>query len=83
MSDKRQWETGWKCPACKQVRKADGLDPCLGVLPCVKYACCGHGGRSDTMVGGYVYFENGICIRFDKLTRVEYDDNRLSVIVAG
>lgn len=34
-------------------------DPCLGLLPGVKYACCGHGEPA----GGYIYFENGVTIR--------------------
>ena len=34
-------------------------DPCLGVLPGVSYACCGHGDPDDA----YVAFENGIVFR--------------------
>jgi len=33
----------------------DFVDPCLGVLPGVKFACCGHG-----VVDGYLFFENGV-----------------------
>lgn len=35
-------------------------DPCLGILPGVKYGCCGHG-ESE----GYLFFENGRTVRFD------------------
>jgi hypothetical protein len=55
---------------CKRKRRADGYDPCLGFLPGVKYACCGHGGKSAS-ADGYIYFENGVVIRFDKVTDVE------------
>jgi|HubBroStandDraft_3_1064219.scaffolds.fasta_scaffold01536_2 hypothetical protein len=62
---KKQHEAGWRCPECKKVRKKDGFDPCLGELPGVIFACCGHGGL------GYIYFSNGKIIRFDGLTQVE------------
>jgi hypothetical protein len=35
-------------------------DPCIGGLPGVAYACCGHGEK----VGGYILFENGIRVTF-------------------
>jgi hypothetical protein len=38
---------------------------CLGTLPGVLFACCSHGGMRG---GGYIYFENGVIVRFDKLT---------------
>jgi hypothetical protein len=39
-------------------------DPCLGVLPGVSYACCGHGVAEKT----YIAFENGVVIRaFDRI----------------
>ena len=62
---------GWICPECGMVRKADGFDPCLGELPGVKYACCGHGGHPHNCVDGYIYFTNGVVVRFEKLTGVE------------
>lgn len=54
------------CPKCgKNFIKNDDdtggwIDPCLGKLPGVKAACCGHG-----VENGYVYFENGPTIYFD------------------
>lgn len=47
---------------CKQCRRELSLrgetpDPCLGMLPGVKYACCGHGDE------GYISFDNGVIIR--------------------
>lgn len=47
--------TGWKyddghpfddsraCAECKVMHEKDGPDPCLGWLPGVDFACCGHG----------------------------------------
>lgn len=32
-----------RCPGCKQMCDADAPDPCLGWVPGVEYACCGHG----------------------------------------
>ena len=40
-------------PACTRV---EYVDPCLGVLPGVAFACCGHGGN------GYIAFENGTTV---------------------
>jgi hypothetical protein len=67
MSSIRQWEEGWECPECHMKRGPDGHDPCLGELPGVSYACCGHGGKSLQSVGGYISFKDGKVIRFAKL----------------
>lgn len=53
-------------------------DPCLGELPGVKYACCGHGGRSGSPTVGYIYFDNGKVARFAKLTEIYDHDKCLS-----
>jgi hypothetical protein len=46
-------------------------DPCIAGLPGVKYACCGHGASE-----GYIFFENGIAIRFSGAEAIErrFDD---------
>ena len=36
-----------------------GIDVCLGLLPGVSNACCGHGARGES----YVQFENGVTLR--------------------
>lgn len=48
------------CAKCQQEYKP-GLepDPCLGELPGVEGACCGHGVRSKA----YVQFEDGLTFR--------------------
>lgn len=46
------------CPKCQIVAEGAGHpDPCLGSLPGVKFACCGHG--KDY---GYIVFENGTVV---------------------
>ena len=75
MAQDHQCRAGWRCPECQMIRVADdsgmgmGVDPCLGKLPGVKAACCGHGGKGNS--GGYLYFENGTVVRFEKLTAIE------------
>lgn len=41
------------CTSCGRVSE-DGCDPCLGRLPGVKAACCGHGKNE-----AYVLFDDG------------------------
>lgn len=40
-------------------KKIARVDPCLGVLPGVESACCGHGIRKNA----YIKFTNGVMIR--------------------
>lgn len=47
------------CPKCGQLPTPEGHDPCLGTLPGVKAACCGHGIPDQA----YVAFDNGMVIR--------------------
>ncbi len=42
----------------------DRPDPCLGWLPGVEFACCGHGARGG-FPQGYIAFTNGRVVRFD------------------
>ena len=52
------------CPKCKRLPSEKGHDFCLKeTLPGVHAACCGHGVRE-----GYILFENGVRIEFDKIT---------------
>lgn len=50
------------CGLCKQLRTPEGHDPCLGTLPGVMNACCGHGETSSA----YVQFPDGSDIRGDE-----------------
>lgn len=74
-----QYETGWVCPECGLARGEDKVDPCLGKLPGVLFACCGHGGKTPNT--GYIYFENGTCVRFGELNveHVDKDDLQRSL----
>jgi len=48
------------CPHCKNKFENDyDPDPCLGHLPGVKNACCGHGNQDQS----YIVFNNGLIIR--------------------
>lgn len=46
---------GMPCKTCGALPTLEGHDGCLGILPGVKYACCGHG-----VCDGYILFENGV-----------------------
>lgn len=50
------------CEKCGKAREWNVPDPCFGKLPGVMFACCGHGKRE-----GYIYFENGVTLRFDTI----------------
>jgi len=66
-----QLQEGWVCPFCGMARDRDfGPDPCLGELPGVDYACCGHGGMIEGE-RGYIAFSNGKVIRFGYEGRVD------------
>jgi hypothetical protein len=47
-----------KCGALFPLGEGE-VDPCLGVLPGVDNACCGHGIRSEA----YVRFTNGVVLK--------------------
>ena len=55
---------GLKCTKELATTSETGIrgyaDPCMGILPGVKYGCCGHGKTE-----GYLFFENGQTVRFD------------------
>ena len=38
------------CGVCREYRTPEGHDPCLGTLPGVTNACCGHGDDGDAYV---------------------------------
>lgn len=47
------------CGHCDQPLTSEGEDFCLGSLPGVMNACCGHGDITDA----YVQFLDGFCVR--------------------
>lgn len=46
------------CTKCNEPPTPEGHDACLGELPGVEAACCGHGVEE-----GYIKFKNGLTIR--------------------
>ena len=57
------------CKRCGEYPVMDGPDPCLGMLPGVRAACCGHGAEP-----GYIMFRNGLVIRgYFKVEKDEED----------
>jgi len=47
------------CAHCgKDFKHSFDVDPCLGILPGVKQACCGHGVPEEA----YIIFENGVIV---------------------
>ena len=48
---------GESCGHCGAHCEFNEPDPCLGRLPGVSNACCGHGD------GGYIQFDNGVVLR--------------------
>lgn len=64
---------GWRdrpCGECDRHPTPEGHDPCLGELPGVRNACCGHGDRREA----YVQFENGVTIRGFVVSEPRRDD---------
>ena len=52
-------EPGRKCGHCGADNCDDECDPCLGNLPGVMNACCGHGDRDSS----YIQFSSGVIVR--------------------
>jgi hypothetical protein len=52
------FNTNGSCVKCGQMPTKEGHDACLGTLPGVIDACCGHGVKE-----AYIHFENGVTIR--------------------
>lgn len=54
----KTWTTR-PCGQCGIATGKDGHDPCLGTLPGVMNACCGHG----AVKGAYIQFTGGLILR--------------------
>jgi len=69
------------CPKCGQLQNTDGCDPCIGFLPGVRSACCGHGVQR-----GFIAFKNGVVVRgmFDEIEHLNAAElARLFVVTMG
>lgn len=47
------------CKKCGKIFSLESHDPCLGILPGIKQACCGHGAKGKS----FICFDNGLIIR--------------------
>lgn len=58
--------TEFRCRECGLDVDPDAPDPCLGILPGVAFACCGHGGQHPERgpKTAYLAFENGVTLYF-------------------
>lgn len=60
------------CGKCGQMPTAEGHDPCLGELPGVVNACCGHGRREEA----YIQFATGVRVAgFDSVEHPATEDD--------
>ena len=51
--------SGNPCEFCGRKSTSEGHDPCLGTLPGLMNACCGHGQTAEA----YIQFMDGFCVR--------------------
>lgn len=63
-ADTREPLPGWGgkircCAKCDSKHEFHESDPCLGNLPGVDNACCGHGVREES----YIRFTNGVVVK--------------------
>lgn len=54
------------CGHCGMHNTKEGHDGCLGTLPSVMNACCGHGKSNEV----YLQFLDGFCIRGEDATTI-------------
>jgi len=55
------------CGHCGLHDTQEGHDGCLGTLPGIMNACCGHGGKHE---GAYIQFWDKTCIRHDDAIKI-------------
>ncbi len=46
------------CGFCGQLKTKEGHDACLGIIPKIMNACCGHGNIQEA----YIQFIDGLCV---------------------
>lgn len=63
------------CIKCGKMPTSDGHDACLGTLPGVIAACCGHGVKE-----GYILFENGISLSGNFKIEISLDEAKNKLI---
>jgi hypothetical protein len=53
------------CRKCGRIFSLENHDPCLGILPGVRQACCGHGVEEQS----FISFNNGLIIEGFKISQ--------------
>lgn len=54
------------CKYCGKLPSKEGYDGCIGFLPNVKYACCGH-----DIIKPYVIFNDGRTLEFKNIDELK------------
>lgn len=62
------------CSVCGKMPLEGGVDPCIGNLPGVKAACCGHGGKGHYGGDGFIMFNDNTMITFTTLNVVKFKE---------
>lgn len=73
---KIEW-TG-NCGYCDKPNTPEGHDACLGTIPNVMNACCGHGVREQA----YIQFEDGSVIRSSKASQYLHNKDHTDTLDA-
>lgn len=94
MSNIGRIDDGGPCEKCGNKPTIEGHDACIGTLPNIMNACCGHGGRNEPYVQFYsfedamqVYYVNEDdigevnCIRGEKAKKYILDNTKPSLIM--
>ena len=61
------------CGECGEYTTKEGHDACLGTLPNVLNACCGHGDESNA----YIQFKNGSYLQGEKAIKEQENLRRM------
>ena len=60
------------CLKCREIVNLGKPDPCLGYLPGVAHACCGHGNINMAFVNGFDGCKPDECITEENLSEIKY-----------
>ena len=72
MSIKGRMDNGEPCDKCGEVPTAEGHDACIGTLPNIMNACCGHGGRNEPYVQ---FYSSDDAMRVDYVSAGDIDES--------
>jgi len=72
MSNRGRVDNGEACNECGNKPTIEGHDACIGTLPNIMNACCGHGGRNEPYVQ-FWNFEDAVKISY--INKNDIDDS--------